>query len=157
MNTSDIHMEVRNRQRKWPVNVAVVQEIGIWVAEKLFKNQTAEISVQFLGTTRMAEVNQDFLQHEGPTDVITFDLSEAAIPDTLIGEILVCPDVASKQSVEFGTKWHEETIRYVIHGLLHLKGFDDLEPEKRKIMKQHENRWMVKVGNQFNLDALIIR
>ena len=105
----------------------------------------------------MAQVNQDFLQHEGATDVITFDLSEDAMPDYLVGEILVCPEVAAKQSSEFGTQWHQEAIRYVIHGLLHLKGFDDLEPEKRKVMKRHENKWMTKAAGQFDLDDLIRR
>jgi probable rRNA maturation factor len=157
MDQPDIQLEVRNRQRKWPLNVNLVREIGTWVAEALFENQSAEISVQFLPSTRMAEVNQDFLQHEGATDVITFDLSEEAMPDFLIGEILVCPEVASKQSVEFGTQWHEESIRYVIHGLLHLKGFDDLKPEKRKVMKRHENKWMTKVAERFDLDDLIQR
>ena len=157
MKDSDIQLEVRNRQRKWPINVDLVSEIGTWVAEGLFEHQSAEISVQFLPSTRMAEVNQDFLQHEGATDVITFDLSEKAMPDFLIGEILVCPEVASRQSIEFGTQWHEEAIRYVIHGLLHLKGFDDLEPEKRKVMKRHENNWMRKVAKQFRLEGLIVK
>ncbi len=157
MVNSDIQLEVQNRQRKWPLNVDLVREIGTWVAEALFENQSAEISVQFLPSTRMAQVNQDFLQHEGATDVITFDLSEDAMPDYLIGEILVCPEVAAKQSSEFGTQWHEEAIRYVIHGLLHLKGFDDLEPEKRKVMKRHENKWMTKAAGQFDLDDLLRR
>ena len=157
MNHSDIQLEVRNRQRKWPINVDLVHEIGTWVAETLFEHQSAEISVQFLPSTRMAEVNQDFLEHEGATDVITFDLSEETMPEYLIGEILVCPEVASKQSVEFNTQWHEEAIRYVIHGLLHLKGFDDLEPEKRKVMKRHENNWMKKAAQRFNLDDLIAK
>ena len=98
----------------------------------------------------MAEINQSYLQHEGPTDVITFDLSEDAT-EMVMGEILICPEVAAKQAQEFETSWHEETVRYVIHGLLHLKGFDDLESEKRRIMKQHENRWMKKAQEKFNL------
>lgn len=157
MKPSDIQLEVRNRQRKWPINVDLVLEIGTWVAEALFEHQSAEISVQLLAPTRMAEVNQDFLQHEGATDVITFDLSEEEMPDFLMGEILVCPEVASKQSKEFGTPWHEEVIRYVIHGLLHLRGFDDLEPKKRKVMKRHENKWVIKVAQQFDLEGLIVR
>ena len=98
----------------------------------------------------MASINQEYLGHEGPTDVITFDLcDDPALRMT--GEILICPEVAASQSEEFGTTWQEETVRYVIHGLLHLKGFDDLEPEKRRIMKQHENRWVEKAKAGFDL------
>ena len=45
-----------------------------------------------------------------------------------------------KQAGEFGTAWPEELARYVIHGLLHLHGYDDLEPAKRRVMKREENR-----------------
>lgn len=144
-------IEVRNRQRKWALNVPLIEEIGTWVAASLFKDIETDISIQFLSPGRMADINQKYLDHEGPTDVITFDLSDD--PSLLMtGEILICPEVAANQSKEFGTTWQEETVRYVIHGLLHLKGYDDLEPEKRRIMKQHENRWMKKAQEKFDLN-----
>ncbi len=153
MFSETTQIEVRNRQRKWPLNVEIVEEIATWVAGSLFKDIESDISIQFLAPGRMAEINHEYLQHEGPTDVITFDLSDE--PTVLMmGEILICPEIAAKQSKEFETTWHKETIRYVIHGLLHLKGFDDLEPEKRKIMKRHENRWMERVQEKFNLDRV---
>jgi len=150
MLTENTQIEVRNRQRKWPLNLSLIEEITAWVVGSLFKDVETDLSIQFLAPGRMAEINQSYLQHEGPTDVITFDLSEDAT-EMVMGEILICPEVAAKQAQEFETSWHEETVRYVIHGLLHLKGFDDLESEKRRIMKQHENRWMKKAQEKFNL------
>lgn len=144
------HIEVRNRQRKWTMNVPLIEEIGTWVAASLFKDIETDISVQFLSADRMAEINQKYLEHEGPTDVITFDLSDDPLM-FMTGEILICPEIAALQSDEFSTTWQEETVRYVIHGLLHLKGFDDLESEKRRIMKQHENRWMQKAKSKYDL------
>ena len=150
MLTENTQIEVRNRQRKWPLNLSLIEEITAWVVGSLFKDVETDLSIQFLAPGRMAEINQSYLQHEGPTDVITFDLSEDST-EMVMGEILICPEVAAKQAQEFETSWHEETVRYVIHGLLHLKGFDDLESEKRRIMKQHENRWMKKAQEKFNL------
>ena len=151
MMSETAQIEVRNRQRKWALNVSMLEEIASWVSVSLFGDVEADISIQFLSPGRMAEINQKYLEHEGATDVITFDLcDDPAI--CMTGEILICPEVAANQSKEFGTTWQEETVRYVIHGLLHLKGFDDLEPEKRRIMKQHENRWMKKVQEKFDLN-----
>ena len=144
MSADTPQIEVRNRQRKWNLNISMIEEIATWVAGSLFGQVESNISIQFVSPARMAEINQEYLQHEGPTDVITFDLSEDASL-FMMGEILICPEIAAKQSKEFNTAWYEETVRYVTHGLLHLKGFDDLDPEKRRVMKHHENRWMQKI------------
>ena len=144
-------VEVRNRQKKWPMDRSQVHSISLWVAGSLFKGRDIDLSVQFLSSARMAEINQSFLGHEGPTDVITFDLSEEAPEDTLVGEILICPDVAMAFSQSFGTHWYEECMRYLIHGLLHLAGFDDLEPEPRRLMKRHEHRWVRRMHEHFSL------
>jgi probable rRNA maturation factor len=103
----------------------------------------------------MAQVNGQFLQHEGPTDVITFDLSEGGV-GPLAGEIFVCPVVAVRQAREFGTDWQTETVRYVAHGILHLLGYDDLEPAKRRVMKQAEGRIVRRLQKQFSLDLLAL-
>ena len=66
-------VEVRNRQKKWPMDRSQVHAISLWVAGSLFKDRDMDLSVQFLSSARMAEINQSFLGHEGPTDVITFD------------------------------------------------------------------------------------
>ena len=86
----------------------------------------------------MARVNWDFLRHEGSTDVITFD--HGSTPERLHGELFISVADAVAQAAEFGTTWPEELARYVIHGLLHLRGHDDLEPAKRRVMKREENR-----------------
>ena len=51
-----------------------------------------------------------------------------------------------KQAREFGTTWQSEVVRYVIHGLLHLRGHDDLKPAERRVMKREENRLLKRVA-----------
>jgi probable rRNA maturation factor len=68
--------------------------------------------------------------------------------------LFICLDDAVKQAREFRTTWQEELARYVIHGLLHLRGFDDLEPAARRVMKREENRLLRRAGRAFTLAQL---
>jgi probable rRNA maturation factor len=76
------------------------------------------VEISILGSRAMAKVHRDFLNIPGATDVITFPY----------GEILVCAPVAAARAPEFGHSTTEELALYIIHGLLHLSGFDDLTP-----------------------------
>lgn len=105
---------------------------------------TAELGIHLVSAREMARVNWDFLRHEGSTDVITFD--HGSTPQRLHGELFISVADAVKQAGEFGTAWPEELARYVIHGLLHLHGYDDLEPAKRRVMKREENRLVKRFG-----------
>jgi probable rRNA maturation factor len=125
-----------------------------------------EVGIVITGSREMARINGDHLGHQGATDVITFDYSAPAVdrprnepgeavevpppvdpcgsaPGSgakLQGEILICLDVARTQAAAYGSTWSLEVLRYLVHGLLHLCGFDDLEPPARSVMKRHENR-----------------
>ncbi|HTH46811.1 MAG TPA: rRNA maturation RNase YbeY [Candidatus Limnocylindria bacterium] len=113
---------------------AVLADLGV----------TAEVGIHLVSAREMAQVNWDFLRHEGSTDVITFD--HGSTPQRLHGELFISVADAVKQAGEFGTAWTEELARYVIHALLHLHGYDDLEPAKRRVMKREENRLVRRFG-----------
>ena len=106
----------------------------------------AELGIVLVGAEEMATINESFLGHEGPTDVITFDYSEPGVPAGIQGEIFICVPEAERQAKLFGTDWQSEIVRYVIHGILHLAGHDDLEPMARKKMKREEERLVRKLG-----------
>jgi probable rRNA maturation factor len=59
-----------------------------------------------------------------------------------------------KQAREFSTTWQEEVARYIVHGVLHLRGYDDLVPEKRKVMKREENRLVRRLQATFDLSRI---
>lgn len=82
------------------------------------------------------ELNLRYLKHNGPTDCISFDLSEKK--GELIAEIAVSTDTAVRQSKAFSTSGSYETLLYVIHGLLHLLGYDDNKTEESAIMSQRQ-------------------
>ena len=127
---------ISNRQRTHRLSARQIRALTQAVLADL--GVTAELGIQFVSPKEMARVNWDYLRHEGSTDVITFDHGSTAAH--LHGELFISVADAVKQAGEFGTAWPEELARYVIHGLLHLHGYDDLEPAKRRVMKREENR-----------------
>ena len=98
-----------------------------------------DIAIHLVSSRRMATINQKHLHHEGPTDVITFDYRQPH-RDGLHGELLICPAVALSQAREHRTSPESEIARYIIHGILHLQGYDDRSPDARRVMKREENR-----------------
>lgn len=82
---------------------------------------SGEISVTFLAAEAMAVLNEAHLRRPGPTDVIAFNLAK---PDAPLGDIYICPDVARESALEFGVELEEELLRLVVHGVLHVLGYD---------------------------------
>jgi rRNA maturation RNase YbeY len=107
-----------------------------------------ELGIHFVEPAQMARMNQRYLGHAGSTDVVTFDHSEAR-GGQLHGELFISVADAAVQAREFRTTWQAEVVRYIIHGILHLSGFDDLSAGPRRVMKREENRLLRKVEEQF--------
>lgn len=150
-------LQVRNLRCGRVINTRLVHEIARVLLEDELGLARYELAIHFVSPQKMARINWDYLQHEGSTDVISFDYrdgySEGA-PEfeglELAGEIFVSAADAVKQSKEFGTKWQEELIRYVVHGVLHLQGHDDLQTDKRMAMKREENRLLKSLATKFD-------
>jgi len=99
----------------------------------------AELSLVFLSDEALAQLHADFLDDPTTTDVITF---EADADHGSAGEICVSVDTAARYAKEHGRKFAEELTLYVIHGWLHLAGYDDLQPAKKRVMRRAEQRAM---------------
>jgi len=145
-------LTLANRQRTRKINMSRLREITVALLTDLGEPQ-AQLEINLVSPAQMAKVNQTFLQHEGPTDVITFDYRDAGKGE-LHGELFICPAVAVTQAKEFGTDWRSELVRYVIHGMLHLLGHDDLEPVARRKMKRVESRLVRETARRFALSKL---
>ena len=125
-----------------------------------FQAESVDLGVYLVSTSEMTRLNETFLKHCGPTDVITFDYSEIPGEEFHIsnlaihGEIFVCLDEAVKQARQFHVTWQSELARYVVHGLLHLQGYDDFHPAARRKMKAAENRLLRRLARQFKLASI---
>lgn len=94
-----------------------------------------EISLAFVDNPTIHGINKRFLEHDEPTDVITFPYSSGKV---LVGELVIGVEVALEQARVGGHEVDAELALYVIHGLLHLVGYDDKDAHDRKQMRVRE-------------------
>lgn len=117
-----------------------------------------EIGIYLVDDRRMTALNQRYLRHAGPTDVITFDYGPpehaAAAGRGLCGDIFIGLEVARRQARAYHTTWPAETVRYLVHGLLHLSGHDDARPAARRRMKRAEDRLLRRLATRFDFSRL---
>lgn len=129
------------------------------IAEDLLREEqvvAAEISVALIDGETMRRLNREHLGHDYDTDVLSFLLECDSPAETvsegprgagksLEGEVLISTDVAAKSAAEFDWPPADEVTLYLVHGVLHLVGYDDLTPDEKTIMRRRERevlaRW----------------
>jgi len=174
-----IELALRTRQRTRPVNSPLLRRVTSVLLTDLLSLERCDLAIHLVAAPEMARLNQRFLDHAGSTDVITFDYSSpmsgregddgpsSQRPDStavkdgathlaegIHGEIFICIDDAVKQARQFRTTWQSEVVRYLIHGVLHLVGYDDLAAASRRVMKREENRLLRMLSRKFSLRHL---
>ncbi len=145
---------LRNRQHTRPVNVRLLRRLAVALINDHFQLRRFALGIYLVDAPGITRMNERYLNHEGATDIITFDYADTFQPREAFGDLFICIDVAMQQARTFGTTWTDELARYVVHGLLHLQGFDDLEPVARRRMKLEENRLFKVMAAQFPLAQL---
>jgi probable rRNA maturation factor len=113
----------------------------------------AEISIAIVGDQEIHDVNRRYLGHDYPTDVISFLLDSAKIANgrgiagravrrgagkSIDGEIVISAETARRWSIDYGNSPGAELELYLVHGLLHLCGYDDLTPREKRLMRRRE-------------------
>jgi len=149
-----VHVTLLNRQRTRKLDAQRLRKVTLALLGELHVVK-AELGVTFVADEEMTLVNETFLQHEGSTDVITFDhtttqdsrrKSMETEHNMLHGELFICLDEAIRQAKRFRTTWQSELTRYIVHGVLHLLGHDDHRAADRREMKREENRLVRKLA-----------
>jgi len=96
------------------------------------------LDINIINSKKLLKVNVDFLGHNYDTDIITFNYSDKI--DILNGELLISYEMAIENANRFKCSLNSELVRLIIHGILHMSGFDDKNVEDRKKMKRKENQ-----------------
>lgn len=104
----------------------------------------AAISVAIVDDATIHQLNREFLNHDYPTDVLSFVLERDA--RHLEGEIILGADEAIRVAAEYGWSAEEELLLYAIHGALHLVGYDDQDDLSRAQMRDCERRYLQQCG-----------
>lgn len=155
-------IEINDHFPDSPVDQALLKEAieRVLIEEKI---TAATISLAIVSDAEIHRVNREFLGHDYPTDVISFLLNppaegapgviddperneiaaatgpdEPLADDFLAGELIVSLETASREAVNHGWSLRAELLLYVVHGLLHLCGYDDLTDEARPVMRARE-------------------
>jgi probable rRNA maturation factor len=136
-------VELANQQRRHAVRRKVICDaVRAIVAGERCKS--ANVSVVIIDDETIHKMNREFLEHDEPTDVLSF-LFESD-QGRVDGEIVVSADTAAKAAGRFGWTFADELLLYVIHGTLHLFGYDDRTTVQRRKMRTRERYYLKQFG-----------
>ena len=123
---------VTNRNKKHGLNEKFIKAAAVKVFKIIRKSPGTKLEIVFLSDADIKPVNKKYKHSDRTTDVLSFDLGDA-------GSIAISLDTASRNAKTFGTLFHEEALRYVVHGILHLFGYDDgTGPDRRKMAAEED-------------------
>jgi probable rRNA maturation factor len=160
-----------DEQEAHPVEVARWAELARHVLAARGVKGDTEVSLLFVDEEAMAALNQQFLGKAGPTDVLSFPIEDEPGPTgrspdlggsgpgsspeegalSLLGDVVICPAVASRNAMEHEVSLDDEVALLVVHGLLHLLGMDhenDAEAERMEALEQELLQRFYRVGQQ---------
>ena len=126
-------------------------------AARLTENGDWELAVTFTNDRSMKKYNAELVGHSGTTDVITFSYLEDRedfFPGEVGVELIINPDAAAREGARRGTGYSRELALYLIHGLLHAAGEDDLETAARRRMRRREREVMQLMAREFDIPAV---
>ncbi len=130
-----------NNESAIEVDEAAVQRLITFALDSLHVHPDAEVAVVFVDEAAMEQLHVQWMDEPGPTDVLSFPMDELRpgtedmpTPAGLLGDIVLCPQVAETQAAAAKHSTLDELILLTTHGLLHLLGFDHAEPDEEREM-----------------------
>ncbi|MDK2888141.1 MAG: putative rRNA maturation factor [Thermoanaerobacter sp.] len=145
---------VNNLQEKVPVDDQLVDLVTRAAGEALSLaggHPDAEVSLVFVDDDYIHRLNREYRGVDRPTDVLSFALQEgepmpAAGEEILLGDVVISLEMARRQSEEYGHSFEREVAFLVVHGVLHLLGYDHQTEEQRRAMREKEETIMARMG-----------
>ena len=134
-----ITVSITNRQKKLSLDRRRMRR----VVQKILRDAEiveARISIAVVDNPTIAKLHDEFLNDPEPTDVLSFVLERSQ--DGLEGEVIVSAETALASAPCYGCTAEDELLLYVIHGTLHLVGYDDTTPRKRSVMRKREREYI---------------
>jgi probable rRNA maturation factor len=130
-----------NNESVIPVDEAALQRLAIYTLDQLHVHPDADLSIVLVDEAAMEQLHVQWMDEPGPTDVLSFPMDElrpgtddAISPAGLLGDVVLCPQVATAQAETAGHSPLDELLMLTTHGILHLLGFDHAEPAEEKEM-----------------------
>lgn len=126
------------------------KSIKEWIKSQIILNgfKVGSVTYIFCNDTEILEINKQYLNHDYFTDIITFNYNENHL---ISGDIFISVDTVRSNAIEYGVSFNEELFRVIIHGVLHLIGFDDTTEQLQEIMTQKEDEALNNLHGNFLL------
>ncbi|MCX5686357.1 MAG: rRNA maturation RNase YbeY [Candidatus Omnitrophica bacterium] len=141
-------IRILNLHKKYRLNEPLIKKVIRRILKFCGRRKKIELGFVFLGDKAIAAVNKRYKFEGSPTDVLSFDLDAA-------GEIFISLDRALRNSRIFGTKFEDEITLYVIHGILHLSGYDDETPRDKRRMSKKQDEILKYLWKKENLSKVL--
>ncbi len=123
------------------LDVDQLASLSRFVMDRMRVHPLAELCIKAVDEATIAQLNEQWMGKEGPTDVLAFPMDELRPglvneepEDGVLGDLVLCPDIAAKQGQTAGHGAQAEIELLTVHGILHLLGYDHAEPEEHKEM-----------------------
>ncbi len=145
-----MNVTVLNQQKTLKIRPKLIVQLAELVLAE--EKKDLEVSLRFVGDKAIAKFNEKYLHHKGPTDVIAFPMREGNfrhLHPEILGDVVISAERAVAQAYEFRKSPSEELCLYVVHGLLHLLGYDDVAPAPRRKMLKKQDAIMSEAANYF--------
>jgi probable rRNA maturation factor len=141
-----MNIVIKNFQKRMPIQTARIKEIARRVLREEKAGSQGEITFCFVNACAIREINLNYLGRNLATDVIAFNLGPAEAPraNFITADILISTDAACSNSRIFKTSPRQELFLYIIHGLLHILGYNDENKSDRALMQQRQERLLFK-------------
>jgi probable rRNA maturation factor len=137
---SQMSIEVLNESGH-ELDVRELARLSRFVLDVLRVHPQAELCIKAVDEATIAELNMQWMEKEGPTDVLAFPMDELRPglvnedpEEGVLGDLVICPEIAERQGVEAGHGRDAEIELLTVHGILHLLGYDHAEPDEHRIM-----------------------
>jgi probable rRNA maturation factor len=141
-----MNIHIANHQRRHRIGLRRIRGAAQTLLNAL-KHPDAELSLLFVGDRRIAELNRAFLGREGPTNVIAFPMRSGRfghLSPNLLGDVVISVDTAHREAIRAGLEMEARLTQLMVHGVLHLCGYDH-EHDRREARRMNaKSRWLVK-------------
>lgn len=126
-----------------PLELAAFERLAAFVLEREEAPDAVELSIALVGEAEMTELNERYRSKQGPTDVLSFPCDDpcavvAAGEPVALGDVVISPEVAERQAAELGHTVEEELNTLLVHGVLHLLGYDHVEDAEADAMNARQ-------------------
>lgn len=155
---SPAKVDVKNRHRFYRLNTSLIRRLVSLIKKALKKPLKMELEVIFLDEDAMTALNKTFKNKDRPTDVLSFELGRREFGlKRSMGEIFISLDAVCENAKIFKTDFGRELALYLIHGILHLSGYEDSKSKARLKMAKKEDEILNRICESEDLSKVLMR